>query len=429
MVLRLLIVILVALAVGLVSGQQPNRKPAKPEPYVAPLLPVEEVWSSTLAAPPSAGGALDDYHAYVPLEETSTTVEGEAVRVPGTASIAAIDRATGAVRWYNHLESVWPPVVGGGSLFVATARELHAVNAMTGIRQWSVPLAGELRAPMLLRGNLLVALTAPDVLTAIRIDTREAAWRLPLGDTGAVLLDADQRAVYLTTERGHVMRVNLADGVLRWDRPLVDNARLTAPAIGPDRVFVGSSTAFWALDLQNGQDRWRWPPNRFFGPIAGAAVAGDTVYVTSLDNQLRALDDDNGNQRWKASAGTRPLGPPRVFFGTVVVTGLGPTLTTFNAKTQALVSTWSAPVGAQLQGGPLIDQNLKPFQVAVVVIMRDGRIIGLRPTGMNFAELPTVPLATLPGRPLTRERLPGEPEPGAGGASGAGGGEAGGASR
>ena len=415
MVLRLLIAIFVALSVALVSGQQPNRKPAKPEPYVAPLLPVAEVWSTTLAAPPAAGGALDDHHAYVPLEDVSTIDEGEAVRLPGTASIAAVDRATGAVRWYNHIESVWPPVVGGGSLFVATTREVHAVNAMTGIRQWSVPLAGELRAPMLLRGNLLLMLTAPDVLIAIRTDTREVAWRLPLGDTGAVLMDADQRAIYMTTERGHVMRVNLADGSRRWDRALDDKARLTAPAIGPDRLFVGSSTrAFWALDLEKGNEKWRWPPNRFFGgEIAGAAVAGETVYVTSLDNQLRALDDDNGNQRWKAPAGTRPIGPPRAFFGTVVVTGLEPTLTTFDAKTQALVSTWSAPVGAQLQGDPLIDQNLKPFQVAIVVIMRDGRITGLRPTAMMFAELPAAPLTTLPGRALTRERLPGEPEPAA----------------
>jgi outer membrane protein assembly factor BamB len=412
-VLRLLIVIFVALSVGLISGQQPNRKPAKPEPYVAPLLPVEEAWSSTLAAPPAAGGTLDDYHAYVPLEDISTIVDGEAVRLPGTASIAALDRATGAVRWYNHIASVWPPVVGGGSLFVASTRELHAVNAMTGIRQWSVPLAGELRAPLLLRGNLVVALTAPDVLTAIRTDTREVAWRLPLGDTGALLMDADQRAVYVTTERGHVMRVNLADGSRPWDRALDDKAKLSAPAIGPDKLFVGSSTrAFWALDLEKGKEEWKWPANRFFGgDITGAAVLGETVYVTSRDTQLRALDDDNGNQRWKASAGTPPLGPPRAFFGTVVVTGLGPTLTTFNAKTEALVSTWSAPAGAQLQGDPLIDQNLKPFQVAIVVIMRDGRIVGLRPTAMMFPELPAAPLTTLPGRALTRERLPGEPEP------------------
>ena len=50
-------------------------------------------------------------------------------------------------------------------LYVATKTELHALNAMTGLRQWQAPLPGELRAPMLLRGNLLLGLTAPDVTT------------------------------------------------------------------------------------------------------------------------------------------------------------------------------------------------------------------------------------------------------------------------
>ena len=410
MVRPILIAVFALLSVRCISGQQPN---LKPEPYVAPLLPAEEVWSTTLAAAPKAGGALDDHHAYVPLEEISTIVDGESVRLPGSASIAALDRATGVVRWYNHIDSDWPPVVGGAMLYVATKTELHALNAMTGLRQWQAPLPGELRAPMLLRGNLLLGLTAPDVLIAFRADTRDVAWRRPLGDTGAVRMDADQLAVYITTERGHVMRVNLADGSLQWDRPLEDKGMLSAPGVGRDRVFVGStSNAFWALDPDSGTDEWHWPAGRFFGgDIVGAAVDGDTVYVASLDNLMRALNRSNGNSRWNKPAGTRPIGPPRTFFGTVVVAGLAPTLTTFNGKTGALVSTWSAPVSTQLQGQPLIDQNLKPFQVAIVVIMRDGRITGLRPTAMMYPELIAPPRTVLPGRPLPRERLPGEAEP------------------
>jgi hypothetical protein len=77
-----------------------------------------------------------------------------------------------------------------------------------------------------------------------------------------------------------------------------------------------------------------------------------------------------------------------------------------------IVSTWTAPPpDARLQGEPLIDRYLDPFQVAIVVIMRDGRITGLRPTGMMFAEPAAAAMTVLPGRPLPRERLPGEPEP------------------
>ena len=412
MVRLVLISLLATLVTSVAWGQQPNRKP---EPYVAPLLPAEATWATTLAAPPAAAGALDDHHVYVPLQDVSTVVEGESVRVPGSAAISALDRATGVARWFNPIESVLPPVAGGDSVFVATRSDLHAVHTLTGLRQWSVPLPSEVRAPMLLRGNLLVALTAPDVLIAIRTDTREVAWRRPIGESGGVLMDADTRAIYLTTERGRVMRVNLADGSLQWDRTLAADVKLSAPGIGGGLVLVGSTTnALWALDSDNGKNKWAWPPHRFFGgDIVGAAVAGDVVYVSSNENQLRALNRDNGNQRWKLATG-RPVAPPRAFFGTVVVTALAPTLATFTenkTKTGVAVSSWAAPIDAQLQGAPLIDQNLKPFQVAVVVIMRDGRVTGLRPIGMMFAEPALTPLVTLPGFPLPRERLPGEPEP------------------
>lgn len=398
------------------SGQQPNRKP---EPYVAPVLPAEAVWATTLAAPPTAGGALDDLQVYVPLQDVATIVEGENVTLPGTASIAALDRATGTVRWYNPLDSKWPPLVGGGVLYVATTGELYALNALTGLRQWNVPLPGELRAPMILRGHLVLALTVPDVLIAIRVDTREIAWRLPLGETGTVFMEADRQAIYVTTERGRVMRINLADGVTQWDRLLVSDAKLSPPAVHEDRLFVGSSrNALWALDTKDGKDKWHWPAGKFFGgDIVGAAAEDDTVYVASLDNMIRGLDRGNGNQRWKRALGTVPLAPPRVFFGTVVVTGLAPTLTTLNGQKRlttpagAVVSTWAGPADAQLQGEPLIDPYLKPFQVAMVVIMRDGRITGLRPTGMMFTEPAAAAMTVLPGRGLPPERLPGEPEP------------------
>ena len=340
MVRLLLIGVITTLATGPLSGQQPNRKP---EPYVALLLPAGEVWSTTLAAPPAAEGALDDHQVYVPLQEFSTLVDGESVPLGGSASIVALDRASGAARWNHYIESVWPPVVGGDTLFVVVARELVALNTATGLRQWRMDLPADLRAPMILRGNLLLALTAPDVLIAIRTDTREVAWRLPLGEPGAVLMNADQRAVFVTTARGRVMRVNIADGSRPWNHVLDEKGQLSAPAIGPDRLFVGSTTrAFWALDAKDGKTEWSWPAGRFFGgSIAGAAVDGDTVYVASLDNLLRGLDYGSGNLRWKQPTGTRPTGPPRAFFGTVVVTGLSPMLATFGAKKGEAVSMWS----------------------------------------------------------------------------------------
>jgi outer membrane protein assembly factor BamB len=400
--------VLIALATTAISGQQPNRRP---EPYVAPLLPGEQAWLVTLPAPPAAAGAMDAHHVYIPVQDQTTVVEGQPAATPHAASVTALDRETGTIRWINHLATALPPALAGGDLLVASGTDVHALTATTGVRRWKATLDGAVRAPMLVSGNLLLALTSPDQLVALRLDTREIAWRLPVG-AGRVLMTADARAAYLTTEDSRIVCVRLADGTIAWERKLAGT--LSAPAVGKDRVLVGSTTNWlWALDPERGRDAWRWEGKIFGGDVIGATVDGDVVYAASLDNIVRALSLGSGNQLWQQDIKTRPVHPPRAFFGTVVVVGLSPVLSTFQAKTGTPVGTWAPPppTDAELQGPPLIDPYLRPFRVAMISILRDGRVVGARPTGMMFAEPAPGRFTVLPGRPVPRERMPGEPEP------------------
>jgi hypothetical protein len=196
-----------------------------------------------------------------------------------------------------------------------------------------------------------------------------------------------------------------------WQRTL--EGALSEPALGRDRVLIGSTTdSLWALDPDSGDVEWVWPRRIFGGDVIGATVDGDVAYVVSLDNVVRAINRGNGNQLWLRKMSTRPVFPPQAFFGTVAVIGLAPTVSTFLAREKGMpVGTWAPPPpsDAELQGPPLIDQHLKPFGVAMVVILRDGRVIGVRPTAMTFPEPAAAPLKFLPGRPIPRERVPGEP--------------------
>ena len=127
------------------------------------------------------------------------------------------------------------------------------------------------------------------------------------------------------------------------------------------------------------------------------------MYFASLDNIIRAVNRDNGNQRWKKPAGTRPIAPPRAFGGVVVVAGLMPAITAFVGETGAVMGTQAA--GGTLVGPPLIDPVLKPFRVSLVSVTREGVVEALRPAGLMFREAALIPLATLPGRSLIRERM------------------------
>jgi outer membrane protein assembly factor BamB len=396
------VIALAALAWAPVSGQQPKRRI---EPYVAPLLPGEQAWLVTLTAPPAAGGAIDDAHVYVPLQNVAATVEGETVVKPGTASLAALHRETGLVAWTKPLSSTVAPLVAPGVVFAATADAIHALDPATGDPQWVAATGKPAHGTMLLRNALLVALLSPDELIAIDTKTGSIAWRSTVADTGTVSMTADDRAVYLTSG-SRIFAKLLTDGSDAWERTLAGT--LGEPAAGKDRVLVGSTTdTLWALDPESGEDKWVWPRRIFGGDVIGAHIDGDVAYVTSADNIVRALNRGNGNQLWKAALPTRPVMAPRLFLGAVAVVGHAPTaLATFVAKTGTAVSTWSAPADAVLLGPPLIDEHLKPYRVAMAVILRDGRVIGVRPAAMLFAEPKPAPLGALPGRALPREPPP-----------------------
>jgi outer membrane protein assembly factor BamB len=390
-----------------VSGQQPNRRP---EPYVAPLLPGEQAWIITLPATPAAAGAMDADHVYVPLQDVVTIVDGERIVKPGSATITAIARQTGATRWAAAIETVIPPVVDAGRLFVAAASDIRALDAATGETLWSTSIDARVRGPMLIRGNLLLALAEPDQLLALRLDTREVTWRASVG-SGQVLMDADQRAAYVTTPDSRLLCLLLTDGSVQWQHQL--SGTLGPPALGRDLVLVGSTAdSLWAFESESGDQQWMWARRVFGGDVLGADVDEDAIYVLSLDNILRALSL-NGNQKWKAELATRPVFTPRAFFGTVAVTGLARSVSTFLAKDGMPVAMWAPPPpgDAEMEGPPLIDEHLKPFGVAMVVIFRDGRVAGIRPTAMTFPEPPAAPLKLMPGRTLPAERLPGAPPP------------------
>ena len=127
-------------------------------------------------------------------------------------------------------------------------------------------------------------------------------------------MTADDRAAYLATAGSNVLRIMLADGSKTWDRKL--EGQLSEPMVDRGRLFVGSNNnlgALWSLDAETGRDRWAW--NRrgsiFGGAIIGSAAAGETVFVLSKDNMLRALSRGNGAQLWQESVGSRPILPPQ----------------------------------------------------------------------------------------------------------------------
>jgi len=355
------------------------------EPAPAPLLPAERAWVLNLPIVPSAPGAMDQDRIYIPLRQDL---------------LIALNRETGLLDWVRTIDIASPVVVGNASLFAASRGTIRAFDAATGEDLWSVPVDTAITAPLVWDSGWLIAIVEPGEVLAFRAADGALMWRRAVGAASPhPAVPGGEHALYFSLADGRVVALGLERGEPLWEQKLPGT--LSEPATARDRVFVGSTdNFFYAFDADRGSLAWKW---RNGGDVIGAAVDGDVVYFASLDNTIRAVNRGNGNQRWKKPTGARPILPPHASGGIVVLPGLIPAITVFIGETGVVMGTHAA--AGNLVGGPLVDSVLKPFRVALVTITREGVVEALRPVGVMFREAALVPVTTMPGRALARERI------------------------
>jgi outer membrane protein assembly factor BamB len=362
------------------------RKEKLPPPGPIRILPADEVWFRQFDVPPATGGLMDAERVYVPLR---------------TNGLQVLSRKTGGLIWAEPVDITQPPHLEDDLVLLTLPDSLRALDRVTGQRQWAIALDRPLIAPLTSAGGVVLAFTDKGELMALRPQSGEVVWRQTFGADSkfAPAFLAPSLAVVSLTD-GRVVALDASNGTIQWEQKLP--GVLSAPAVGRDRVFVGSTNNFfYALDAENGREEWKW---RTGGDVMGAAVDKDRVYFVSLDNVLRAVNRGNGNQLWKVAIPTRPALPPIAFDDIVVLMGVAPQVDAYNGKTGEALGSLTA--SAELEGAALVDLDPEPFAIAVVTLTRDGRVTALRPTALTFPDPPLTPILKLPGRELPADRLP-----------------------
>ena len=346
-------------------------------------------------------------------------MDAERVYIPiQPEKLVALSRMTGATLWTRDIESMWPPVVVADVLYVIASDEIHALEAATGAEKWRVGFDAVVSAPLAAaigshepgsesrNIDLLIATFDKGRVAAYATDDGRMLWMRELGAASRFAPAIDGVRAVFAVDDSRAVALRLADGRVEWEQKL--DGMLNPPSFARDRIFIGSNTNFlFALDNTNGRIAWKWKTG---GDVIGMAADGKGgAYYASLDNVVRAVNRGNGNQRWIKEIPTRPARPPQVlgdgvkYEEIVLLTGVTSEIDAFAAKNGAASGMYMPP--SDLQGGPLIDPELRPYQVAMVVITRDGRVIGLKPSAMLLPEPMNAPFVELPGRRLERERF------------------------
>jgi outer membrane protein assembly factor BamB len=284
-------------------------------PVVEPrLFPVRPVWTlpleSALAAPPGFSAT----RGFFPLE-------GE--------RLAAYDVIAGTLQWLVPARTDWPPVAGGGLLFLVPGDRLVALHEQDGTVAWQVPLDEPLSTRVVWGAGWLITATRSGRVLAFRAADGELLWqRDSTGRVHAPPAFGGER-VYLSLDNGRVVGLDVMNGAVQWERRLGGAANDVLAL--DDRVYVGSDdNFFYCLRTRDGEIEWRW---RTGGDVIGTPiVSGDRVFFVSLDNVLRGLDRFNGAQRWKRALPLRPTRGLVRAGDALLVSGAAPRVAAFTMK-------------------------------------------------------------------------------------------------
>ena len=271
----------------------------------------ERVWRYSMTPPGEDPGALGGGLAYA--EETLYVATGYGY-------VHALEPATGEVLWGQRLGVPLrgaPTIEQGRVLVISNDNRLHALDTAEGNVQWThvgiAEKAGLMgSASPAATGGLVVAPYSSGELFALRAANGRVAWVDSLTRAGRLtalseLSDIngapviDRGVVYAVSHAGRMVAIDLRSGNRIWDQ---DIGSVQTPWIAGDFLFVLTIDAqIIALSRKSGRIRWVQQLARFEDPEdrtdpvdwAGPVLAGDRIIAVSSQGVAIAISPYDGH--------------------------------------------------------------------------------------------------------------------------------------
>jgi len=286
------------------SASKSNGHPALPE-KLAPA------WTASIGAGSTATRRLN----------AAPVAAGGRVFTMDTAGVIhAFDAGSGRTQWQARI--ILPKrnsnAAFGGGVSVADGRVFAttgygiaaAFDAASGKELWRKSLGEPLRGAPSVYNNRVYALTIDNQLFALNAETGETVWNVSgtvevAGLLGAAAPAVAQDTVVVGFSSGELNALRAENGRTVWADALARTGRSTAmaalsdidasPVIDRGRVYaIGHGGRMVALELATGQRVWE----RNFAGTSTPWVAGEFIYIVTLEGEVLCLTRREGKVRW-----------------------------------------------------------------------------------------------------------------------------------
>lgn len=203
--------------------------------------------------------------------------------------------------------------------------EIGEASRLTFRERWRIEAEGLDLGGTRLCGPLTLV-SARGFILGVETDSGSVLWRRETDRVEARMQMAGRDGIVRVAPSGQVDMIDLGSGVLRWRAELAARSG-GAPVLlvidhgpVPGVVLVAEEERkLVALDLRTGEPRWRFTAPR--GGRFALRRHGRLLYVSSSDNQLSAVDLEDGSLVWRFPDRTRFQLPPAVEGETLIVPG------------------------------------------------------------------------------------------------------------
>lgn len=263
------------------------------------------------------GAAADSYSR---IMAPPIIADGRIFVLDAKCYVAALDEATGRELWRKSLarkrEKGRVGFGGGiaydnGRVFVTTGfGRVHALDPATGTQFWTRDFMVPFHTAPTADGGRLFAVTNDNQLFVLAEDDGRELWsHQGISEQAGMLANSSPAvasdAVVVPYSSGELYGFRVQNGTMLWSDSLTRTGPVTPmatisdiagrPVIDRGRVVaISHSGRLVSIDLKSGERIW----TRDIGGIQTPWVAGDFIYLITVDEELLCLTWDDGRIRW-----------------------------------------------------------------------------------------------------------------------------------
>ncbi|HEU5226142.1 MAG TPA: PQQ-binding-like beta-propeller repeat protein [Actinomycetota bacterium] len=208
---------------------------------------------------------------------------------------------------------------------------LVAVSLADRTELWRTSLGATSRSGVTIEGANAFVGDQSGTVYAVSLESGTITWSEEMDgrvDSGVAVADGQVIAVARNTDTAQVVvaAFDESTGERSWPAQAIqaNSTAGTAPSAGDGSLFIGSADRrVRALDTENGTERWATLALSLFSPATSLAFDDDDVFAADIAGGLYRLDAAGGGRRWSYQLNEVVLRSSPVVSGSSVLLGLG----------------------------------------------------------------------------------------------------------